>query len=89
MGVIKSSQAELKRDGMEMAERFFAERPRDFALLVEKWFEDEARADSDSIAQLLIATHTNGASARKNRAVVRKICRADFGPLAFAASQPK
>ena len=59
LAVLNSSQAELERDGMEIAERFFAERPRDFAVLVKEWFEDQKRADSASIAQLLIATHTN------------------------------
>jgi CHAD domain-containing protein len=86
LGTIKRSQAELERDGMEIAERFFAERPRDFALLIENWFEDQESANSSSIAQLLITTHTNGASTRKNCAIVRKIRQADFGPLAFAAS---
>ncbi len=89
LAVIQSSQVELEHDGMEIAERFFAERPRNFALLVEKWFDDEEHADSASIAQLLIAAHTNGASTGKNCAVVRKIRQADFGPLVFAASQPK
>ena len=54
LGTIESSQAELERDGLEIAERFFAERPRDFARLIKEWFEDQEHANSTSVTEALI-----------------------------------
>jgi CHAD domain-containing protein len=56
LAVIESSQAELQRDTAELAERFFAERPRKFGSLVDAWFEDWQHANSCSVAEALIAT---------------------------------
>ena len=56
LAVIDGSQAELQRDTAELGERFFAERPREFASLVDAWFEDWQHANSSSVAEALIAT---------------------------------
>src|SRR6516164_3385796 len=38
LNLIESSEAELQRDGIEIAERFFAERPSEFGLHFDEWF---------------------------------------------------
>ena len=56
LAVIENSEAELQRDGMEMAERFFAKRPSEFDGLVHEWFDNSRHAKSASVAEALIAT---------------------------------
>jgi hypothetical protein len=56
LAVIDSSQAELQRDTEELAESFFAERPREFGSLIDAWFYDWQHANSNSVAVALIAT---------------------------------
>ena len=55
LAVIEDSEAELQRDGMEMAERFFAERKSKFGAHVDEWIDDWHHAKSDSVAEALIA----------------------------------
>lgn len=56
LAVIENCEAELQRDGMEMAERFFAERKSGFGCLIHEWFDDWHHAKSGSVAEALIAT---------------------------------
>jgi CHAD domain-containing protein len=56
LAVIDSSQAELQRDTEELAETFFAERPRQFSSLIDAWFYDWQHANSKSVAEALVAT---------------------------------
>jgi CHAD domain-containing protein len=51
--IIDSSQRELQRDAVELAEHFFAERPRDFGRRVANWLDDWADAAAPSLAQTL------------------------------------
>jgi CHAD domain-containing protein len=53
--VIENSEADLKRDGMEMAERFLAERKSEFGIHVDEWIDDWHRGKSGTVAEALIA----------------------------------
>jgi CHAD domain-containing protein len=55
LALIEVSQSDLQRGAAELAERFFAERPRDFGCRVAAWLEDWASADSSSVAPELMA----------------------------------
>ena len=55
LAVIENSEAELQRDGMEMAKRFFAERKSKFGAHVDEWIDDWHHAGSGSVAEALIA----------------------------------
>jgi CHAD domain-containing protein len=54
LAVIENSKAELQRDGIEIAERFFAERRAEFAAHVDEWFEDCHQLNADSVAASLL-----------------------------------
>jgi CHAD domain-containing protein len=54
LALIEGSQSDLQCGAAELAERFFAERPRDFGCRVAAWLEDWAKADSPSVAPELI-----------------------------------
>jgi CHAD domain-containing protein len=56
LAIIENSEAELRRDGIEMAERFFAEGKSKFGAHVGEWFDDWHRAKDASVAEALIAT---------------------------------
>jgi CHAD domain-containing protein len=56
LAIIEKSEAELQRDGMEMAERFFAERKSEFGAHIDEWIDDWHRSKSNSIAEMLIST---------------------------------
>lgn len=54
---IENCEAELQRDGLEMAERFFAERKSEFGGLVREWFDGWRHSKSGSaVAETLLAT---------------------------------
>jgi CHAD domain-containing protein len=55
LSLIENSEAELQRDGIEMAERFFAERASKFAVHLDEWFEDWQHTRKPSVAEALIA----------------------------------
>ena len=55
LGLIENSDAELQRDGIEMAERFFAERPSKFAGHLDEWFNDWHHMRTPSVGEALIA----------------------------------
>jgi len=54
LAVIEVSQGDLQRGAAELAERFFAERPRDFGARVASWLNDWAKNSSKSIAKQLV-----------------------------------
>jgi CHAD domain-containing protein len=54
LAVIEISQGDLQRGAAELAERFFAERPRDFGSRVASWLDDWATANSPSLAEALV-----------------------------------
>jgi CHAD domain-containing protein len=53
--LIESSEAELKRDGIEIAERFFAERASEFRVHLDEWFKDWHHTRTPSVGEALIA----------------------------------
>jgi CHAD domain-containing protein len=54
LAVIEISQGDLQRGAADLAERFFAERPRDFGGRVAAWLEDWPNAKSASVAEALV-----------------------------------
>ena len=54
LAVIEVSQGDLQRGAAELAEHFFAERPRDFGARVASWLEDWEDETSPSLAQELV-----------------------------------
>jgi CHAD domain-containing protein len=54
LAVIEKTEAELQRDGVEIAERFFAERRAEFGLHIDEWFEDSRQTNTDSVAESLL-----------------------------------
>jgi CHAD domain-containing protein len=54
LAVIENSEAELQRDGIEIAERFFAERRREFGAHIDEWFGDRQQSNADSVAASLL-----------------------------------
>ena len=55
LAVIEVSQGDLQRGAAELAEHFFAERPRDFGDRIGSWLEDWENDASPSIPQKLLA----------------------------------
>lgn len=55
LGLIENSQGELQRDGIEIAERFFAERPSKFVVHLDEWFNDWHCTRAHSVAAALVA----------------------------------
>lgn len=55
LAVIEVSHADLQRGAAELAEHFFAERPRDFGDRVATWLKDWENDESPSILQELLA----------------------------------
>lgn len=55
LSVIENSEAELQQGGIEIAERFFAERPSKFAVHLDEWFKDWHHTRTPSVAEALIA----------------------------------
>ena len=54
LAVIEVSQSDLQRGAAELAEHFFAERPRDFAARVTSWLEGWEGKSSHSLAKALV-----------------------------------
>ena len=54
VAVIEVSAVDLQRDAVELGERFFAERPRDFGARVATWLDDWTSGKSSSIAEALV-----------------------------------
>jgi CHAD domain-containing protein len=54
LAVIEVSQGDLQRGAAELAEHFFAERPRDFAGRVGGWLEEWRKESSPSLAEALV-----------------------------------
>jgi CHAD domain-containing protein len=54
LAVIENSEAELQRDGIEIAQRFFAERGPDFSAHIDEWFE--GRMHCQPLAEALLSS---------------------------------
>lgn len=54
LALIEVSQGDLQRGAAELAEHFFAERPRDFGARLASWLEDWENKTSPSIAEALV-----------------------------------
>jgi CHAD domain-containing protein len=54
LAVIEVSQGDLQRGAAELAEHFFAERPRDFGARVGGWLEEWKKENSPSLAKALV-----------------------------------
>lgn len=54
LAVLEVSQSDLHRAAADLAERFFAERPRDFGTRIEAWLHDWTAAKSGSVAEALV-----------------------------------
>jgi CHAD domain-containing protein len=54
LAVIESSEMALRRDGIELAGRFFAERPRKFGWCIDEWFEDRRHVNENQFAESLV-----------------------------------
>jgi hypothetical protein len=54
LAVIEVSQSDLQRGAAELAEHFFAERPRDFGSRVGSWLQDWEGRSSHSVADALV-----------------------------------
>ena len=52
--LIEVSQGDLQRGAAELAEHFFAERPRDFGARLATWLEDWGNKSSPSLAEALV-----------------------------------
>jgi CHAD domain-containing protein len=55
LAVIEVSQHDLQRGAAELAEHFFAERPRDFSSRVGSWLQDWEGKSSHSVADALVS----------------------------------
>ena len=55
LSLIENNEAELQRDGIEIAERFFAERPSKFAVHLDEWFKDWHYTRTPCVAEALVA----------------------------------
>ena len=54
LAVIEVSQCDLQRGAAELAEHFFAERPRDFGARLASWLKDWEKESTPSIAEELV-----------------------------------
>ena len=54
LAVLEVSQSDLQRAAADLAERFFAERPRDFGDRLDTWLNEWTAAKSSSVAEALV-----------------------------------
>ena len=54
LALIEVSQGDLQRGAAELADHFFAERPRDFGDRLASWLEDWENDESSSILEKLV-----------------------------------
>lgn len=56
IAVIEASQSDLQRSAVDLAERFYAERPRDFGARITGWLEGWCDGESASVADALVSS---------------------------------
>jgi CHAD domain-containing protein len=56
LGVIEASEADLQQDAADLAEHFYAERPRDFGNQIATWLDDWCATKSASVADELVSS---------------------------------
>ena len=54
LDLIDTTQSDLQRGAAELADRFFAERPRDFGSRVAGWLDDWKRTGSPAMTKQLV-----------------------------------
>ena len=54
LAAIEATEAMLRRDGIEIADRIFAERPRKFARYIDEWFTDRRHTRLNHVAEILV-----------------------------------
>jgi CHAD domain-containing protein len=54
LALIEASQSDLQRGAADLAERFYAQRPRDFGARIAAWLDDWVAAKSPSVADALV-----------------------------------
>ena len=54
-GVIEASEADLQQDAADLAEHFYAARPRDFGDQIASWLDDWCDNKSASVADALVS----------------------------------
>jgi CHAD domain-containing protein len=54
VAVIETSEVELQKRGLDLAERFFEERPRDFGHRLTSWLQQWLRGDAPTVADALV-----------------------------------
>ena len=54
LAVLEVSQSDLQRAAADLAERFFAERPRDFGQRLDTWLDEWTASKSSSVAEALV-----------------------------------
>ena len=54
LAIIEVSQTDLQRGAAELAQHFFAERPRDFGSRVTSWLQEWEGKSSHSLAEALV-----------------------------------
>ncbi len=64
LAVIEASQSDLQRGAADLAERFYAERPRDFGARLETWLDEWEAAKSPSVADALVNNKVDLTNAR-------------------------
>jgi CHAD domain-containing protein len=63
LAVIEASQSDLQRGAADLAERFYSERPRNFGARIATWLDGWAKAQSPSVADVLVDPDTIAAHA--------------------------
>ena len=54
VAVIEASEVELQNRGLDLAERFFEERPRDFGHRLGSWLQQWLRGEAPTVADALV-----------------------------------
>lgn len=54
LAVIEASQSDLQRGAADLAERFYAERPRNLGARIATWLDTWIVAESPSVAEALV-----------------------------------
>jgi hypothetical protein len=80
LAVIESSQSDLQRGAADLAERFYAQRPRDFGLRLAAWLEEWASAKHSLVADALVDPAFAGARERSSAGPVKRQSSRRFAP---------
>jgi hypothetical protein len=62
--VIEASQSDLQRGAADLAERFYAQRPRDFGTRLTDWLSEWSITEHASVVEALVDSDTGSGRAR-------------------------